>query len=307
MARFIINVLEQGSLYAILSIAVMLTYKIIGMADMSVDGTYPLGAVVSAVFILNGGNPWVSLIVAAFSGVLAGCMTGVLHVKLRISSLLSGILVMTGLYSVNLIIAGGRSNLSLLNDATLFDVQWLVKFKDAAFFGFVEQYVLPYYRLIVLVIIVLLIKWSVDWLLQTKLGYLLRVTGDNESLVVALGHDVGKVKIIALAISNGLAALSGAVAASVGRYYDVSLGTGMVVMGLSSVMLGTLLMKKSSVKMTSMVILGSILYRFIVALAIRLGMDPQHMKLITVVIFVVAIVLNNASLSLTFMHKKGEV
>lgn len=307
MARFIINVLEQGSLYAILSIAVMLTYKIIGMADMSVDGTYPLGAVVSAVFILNGGNPWVSLIVAAFSGVLAGCMTGVLHVKLRISSLLSGILVMTGLYSVNLIIAGGRSNLSLLNDATLFDVQCLVKFKDAAFFGFVEQYVLPYYRLIVLVMMVLLIKWAVDWLLQTKLGYLLRVTGDNESLVVALGHDVGKVKIIALAISNGLAALSGAVAASVGRYYDVSLGTGMVVMGLSSVMLGTLLMKKSSVKMTSMVILGSILYRFIVALAIRLGMDPQHMKLITVVIFVVAIVLNNASLSLTFMHKKGEV
>lgn len=307
MARFIINVLEQGSLYAILSIAVMLTYKIIGMADMSVDGTYPLGAVVSAVFILNGGNPWVSLIVAAFAGLLAGCMTGVLHVKLRISSLLSGILVMTGLYSVNLIIAGGRSNLSLLNDATLFDVQWLVKFKDAAFFGFVEQYVLPYYRLIVLVMMVLLIKWAVDWLLQTKLGYLLRVTGDNESLVVALGHDVGKVKIIALAISNGLAALSGAVAASVGRYYDVSLGTGMVVMGLSSVMLGTLLMKKSSVKMTSMVILGSILYRFIVALAIRLGMDPQHMKLITVVIFVVAIVLNNASLSLTFMHKKGEV
>lgn len=307
MARFIINVLEQGSLYAILSIAVMLTYKIIGMADMSVDGTYPLGAVVSAVFILNGGNPWVSLIVAAFAGVLAGCMTGVLHVKLRISSLLSGILVMTGLYSVNLIIAGGRSNLSLLNDATLFDVQWLLKFKDAAFFGFVEQYVLPYYRLIVLVMMVLLIKWAVDWLLQTKLGYLLRVTGDNESLVVALGHDVGKVKIIALAISNGLAALSGAVAASVGRYYDVSLGTGMVVMGLSSVMLGTLLMKKSSVKMTSMVILGSILYRFIVALAIRLGMDPQHMKLITVVIFVVAIVLNNASLSLTFMHKKGEV
>ena len=307
MARFIINVLEQGSLYAILSIAVMLTYKIIGMADMSVDGTYPLGAVVSAVFVLNGGNPWVSLIVAAFSGVLAGCMTGVLHVKLRISSLLSGILVMTGLYSVNLIIAGGRSNLSLLNDATLFDVQWLVKFKDAAFFGFIEQYVLPYYRLIVLVMMVLLIKWAVDWLLQTKLGYLLRVTGDNESLVVALGHDVGKVKIIALAISNGLAALSGAVAASVGRYYDVSLGTGMVVMGLSSVMLGTLLMKKSSVKMTSMVILGSILYRFIVAVAIRLGMDPQHMKLITVVIFVVAIVLNNASLSLTFMHKKGEV
>lgn len=307
MARFIINVLEQGSLYAILSLAVMLTYKIIGMADMSVDGTYPLGAVVSAVFILNGGNPWVSLIVATFAGLLAGCMTGVLHVKLRISGLLSGILVMTGLYSVNLIIAGGRSNLSLLNDATLFDVQWLVKFKDAAFFGFIEQYVLPYYRLIVLMMMVLLIKWAVDWLLQTKLGYLLRVTGDNESLVVALGHDVGKVKIIALAISNGLAALSGAVAASVGRYYDVSLGTGMVVMGLSSVMLGTLLMKKSSVKMTSMVILGSILYRFIVALAIRLGMDPQHMKLITVVIFVVAIVLNNASLSLTFMHKKGEV
>lgn len=303
MIRFIVNVLEQGSLYAILSIGVMLTYRIVGIADLSVDGTYPLGAVVSAMVILAGGSPWLSLLAALLAGALAGCVTGLLHVKLKISSLLSGILVMTGLYSVNLMIAVGRSNLSLLNEKTLFDTSWLEGLSDGFLVG---NFVIPYYRLIVMVGLVLVIKFAVDWILKTKLGYLLKVTGDNEALVVGLGHDVGMVKIIALSIANGLVALSGAVAVSVGRYYDITLGTGMVVMGLSSVMLGTLLLKKVKVNMTTMVIVGSMLYRLIVALAIRMGMNPQHMKLITVIIFIVAIVLNNASISISFNQKKGE-
>lgn len=305
MFRFIINVIEQGSLYAILSIGVMISYRIVGIADLSVDGTYPLGAVVSAVVILAGGSPWLALVASLIAGALAGCVTGLFHVKLKISSLLSGILVMTGLYSINLMIAGGRSNLSLLNETTLFDTTWLSMFENTTFFPFIETMIIPFYRLIVMVLMVLIIKWLVDWLLNTKLGYLLKVTGDNESLVVALGHDVGKVKIIALTLANGLVALSGGVAASVGRYYDISLGTGMVVMGLSSVMLGTLLLRKTRVKLTTMVIVGSIVYRLIVAVAIRMGMDPQYMKLITVVIFVIAIVLNNASFSFS-INKKGE-
>lgn len=284
MINFIINVLEQGSLYAILAIGVMISYKIIGLSDLSVDGTYPLGAVVSAVLIMGGMSPWLALFVSFVAGVLAGSVTGILHVKLKISSLLSGILVMTGLYSINLMIAGGKSNLPLLNERNLFDG-----------FNF------PYARLIVLVLMVILIKFLVDWLLNTKLGYLLKVTGDNEGLVTGLGHDVGAVKIIGLSLSNGLVALSGGVAASVGKYYDITLGTGMVVMGLSSVMLGTLLLRRFSVKDTTMVIVGSIAYRIIVALAIRFGLDPQHMKLVTVIIFVVAIVLNNGG----FRMRKG--
>lgn len=298
MLKFFINVVEQGALYGILSIGVLLTYRIIGVSDLSVEGSFPLGAVVSAVIIINGGSPWLGLAASLVAGLLAGMMTGLLHVKLKISSLLSGILVMTGLYSINLMIAGGRSNLPLLKEKTLFDTVWL---KDLG----APEMIVKYYRLILLLIIVFIIKFVVDWILSTKLGYLLKVTGDNEGLVTVLGHDVGRVKIIGLAIANGFVALSGGVAASVGRYYDVSLGVGMIVMGLSSVMLGLLLLGNSKAKLTTQALVGSIVYRLIVALAIRFGMEPQHMKLVTVMIFLVAIVLNNASISINFKDKKG--
>lgn len=298
MLKFIINVVEQGALYGILSIGVLLTYRIIGVSDLSVEGSFPLGAVVSAIIIINGGSAWLGLAASLVAGLLAGAMTGLLHVKLKISSLLSGILVMTGLYSVNLMIAGGRSNLPLLREKTLFDTVWL---KDLG----APEMIVKYYRLILLLIIVFVIKFIVDWILSTKLGYLLKVTGDNEGLVTVLGHDVGRVKIIGLAISNGFVALSGGVAASVGRYYDVSLGVGMIVMGLSSVMLGLLLLGNTKAKLTTQALVGAIVYRLIVALAIRFGMEPQHMKLVTVIIFLVAIVLNNASISISFKDKKG--
>jgi putative tryptophan/tyrosine transport system permease protein len=299
MFNFFVNVLEQGTLYAILAMGVMLSYNIIGVSDLSVDGTFPLGAVVSAVIILNGGNPWVALLASLIAGVIAGSITGLLHVKLKITSLLSGILVMTGLYSINLMIAGGKSNLPLLREKTLFDTAFLAGLN-------LPKEVLNLYKLAVLLVLVFACKFLVDWILSTKVGYLLKVTGDNEALVTSLGQDVGKVKIIGLALSNGLIAVSGGVAASVGRYYDVSLGAGMIVMGLSSVMLGTLLLRRTRFKLTTMVITGSVVYRFIVALAIRLGMDPQHLKLVTVIIFVIAIVLNNSGDKLDRLFKKGD-
>lgn len=298
MFNFFVNVFEQGALYAILALGVMLSYNIIGVSDLSVDGTFPLGAVVSAVIILNGGNPWLALFASLLAGMIAGSITGLLHVKLKITSLLSGILVMTGLYSINLMIAGGKSNLPLLREKTLFDTEFLAALN-------LPRDVLNLYRLFVLLALVFLFKFFVDWILSTKVGYLLKVTGDNEGLVTSLGQDVGKVKIIGLALSNGLIAVSGGVAASVGRYYDVALGSGMIVMGLSSVMLGTLLLRRTRFKLTTMVVVGSIVYRFIVALAIRLGMDPQHLKLVTVVIFVVAIVMNNSGDKLDKLFKKG--
>lgn len=298
MFIFFVNVLEQGALYAILALGVMLSYNIIGVSDLSVDGTFPLGAVVSAVIILNGGNPWLALLASLVAGMVAGSITGLLHVKLKITSLLSGILVMTGLYSINLMIAGGKSNLPLLREKTLFDTEFLAALN-------LPKEVLNLYRLFVLLALVFLFKFFVDWILSTKVGYLLKVTGDNEGLVTSLGQDVGKVKIIGLALSNGLIAVSGGIAASVGRYYDVALGSGMIVMGLSSVMLGTLLLRRTRFKLTTMVVVGSVVYRFIVALAIRLGMDPQHLKLVTVVIFVVAIVMNNSGDKLDKLFKKG--
>ena len=299
MLKFLINVLEQGALYGILSIGVLLTYRIIGVSDLSVEGTYPLGAVVSAVIIINGGSPWVGLAASLVAGLIAGSITGLLHVKLKISSLLSGILVMTGLYSINLMIASGRSNLPLLKEKTLFDTEWLTGLNA-------PDFIVKYYRLILLLLILFAIKLIVDWILSTKLGYLLKVTGDNEGLVTVLGHDVGRVKIIGLAISNGFVALSGGVAASVGRYYEVSLGVGMIVMGLSWVMLGLLLLGNSKAKLTTQAIVGAVVYRLIVALAIKMGMDPQYMKIVTVLIFLVAIVLNNASITINFKDKKGD-
>lgn len=299
MLSFIIGVLEQGALYAFLSIGVMLTYKILGVSDLSVDGTFPLGAVVSAVVIVKWQNPWLGLLGSLLAGMLAGAITGILHVKLKISSLLSGILVMTALYSINLMIAGGSSNIPLLNEKTLFDTAWLAPLNPPPF-------VYQFYNLFILVGLLIIVKLLIDWILSTKFGYLLKVTGDNEGLVTSLGHDVGAVKIMGLSLANGLVALSGGIAASVGNYYDVTLGTGMVVMGLASVMLGTLILGKTKFKPTSMVIVGSIIYRLIVGIAIRFEVDSRHLRLVTVIIVLVTIIINNFSSSLSFGDKKGD-
>lgn len=287
MIEFIISVCIQGLLYGILSMGVMVSYKILDIPDLSVDGTFPLGVAVSAILIVNGVNPWLALVASLIAGILAGTITGLLHVKLGISSLLSGILVMTGLYSINLMVAGS-SNLPLFQYDTLFVTNNLVSMN-------VPEIIIKNYQLIVLIVLTLVVKVGIDSLLKTRVGYLLKVTGDNESLVTTLGHNVGTVKIVGLALANGIVAFSGGIAASVGRTFDISLGTGMVVLGLSSVILGTTLFGKLRIKQTTMVVLGSIVYRLIIAIALELNMNPQHLNLATVIIFVGAIVLNKSS------------
>ncbi len=284
MMSFIINILEQGSLYSILTLGVMISYQILGISDLSVDGTYPLGAVISAVLIKNGFSPWISLLFAFIGGGLAGSVTGILNTKLKISNLLSGILVMTALYSINLVIAGGRSNLPLLQEKTLFDN-----------FIFDKIGTTPYQKVIVLFLIIFGLKLVIDWLFSTRLGYLFKLVGDNENLISELGHNPETIKIIGLAVSNSLVALSGGVAVSLSRYYDISIGTGMIILGLSSGILGVTLLKKSKFKLTSMVIVGAIIYRFIVALAIRYGLQPQYLRLVTVIIFIATLLLNQTT------------
>ncbi|WP_159632979.1 ABC transporter permease [Erysipelothrix anatis] len=299
MLGFVIDVLIQGLLYGIMSMGVMLSYKILDIPDLSVDGTYPLGVAISAILIINGVNPWVALLASMAGGFLAGIVTGVFHVKFGISALLSGILVMTGLYSINMMVAGGKSNLPLFKYDNIFSTTRLENMGAPSF-------IVDNFQIIVMIILVVLIKLMIDTLLTTRVGYLLKVTGDNEGLVTSLGHNVGTVKILGLALANSIVALSGGVAASVGRYFDVSLGTGMVVLGLSSVILGTTLFGKLKFKQTTKVILGAIVYRFIIAIALRFNMDPQHLKLATVVIFVGAILLNQSKLS-KYLGKGSEV
>lgn len=282
------SVLTQGLVYAILAMGVMLSYKILDFADLSVDGTFPLGGVVSAVMIVKGYNPWLTLLVAMGAGAIAGAVTGLLHVKLKIAGLLSGILVMTGLYSVNLFI-GKSSNIPLYNYQTIADFPWA----DASWaHSGLGLWIARNYVVLILLLIVLALKLSLDLFLKTRLGYLMKVTGDNPDLISVFGHNIGLVKIAGLSLSNALVALSGAVSSSVGHYYDINFGRGMVVLGLASVILGTIILGKTKVKLTTMVISGAIVYRLIVALALRAGLDSMYLQLVTVLIFIIAISLN---------------
>lgn len=289
---FLINVLIEGLLYSLLAIAVLLTYKILNFSDLSVDGTIPLGGVIAAVVITNTNNPILGIVLGFVGGFIAGSITGLLHVKIGITPLLSGIMVMTGLYSVNLFIAS--SNLTVYNNTTIFSSGWLT---DSITNLATRKLVISLYQLAIVFIIVVVIKLILDWFLKTKYGYLIRIAGDNPQLVLSLGVNIDNVKVFTLALSNGIAALFGSVIIQYLGYYDIRLGTGMIAAGLASVILGTTILKKASgIKMTSMVIVGAILYRLSIALSYRLNAPTSFEKIVTVLIFLVAIILNGQSL-----------
>lgn len=305
MDGFVIDVLIQGLMYGVMSLGVYISYKVLDFADLSVDGTFPLGAAVSAMLIVSGVNPWIALFASFGAGAIAGLVTGFLHVKLKIEGLLAGILVMTGLYSVNLMVAAGSisgttSNIGLYNYQNIFSTDWLLKLGA-------PQFIISNYKIIVLIVVMIIIKGIIDLVLKTRLGYLMKVTGDNEGLVAPLGHSVGRVKIFGLALSNAIVALSGGIAASVNRYYDITIGQGMIVLGLSSVILGTTLLRRFKMLETTKVVIGAIAYRMIVALAIINGLDAQHMKLMTVVIFVVVIIVQKTDFKTVLKNGKKTI
>lgn len=280
---FIVTLLEQGLIYAILALGVYITYKILDFPDLTVDGSFPLGAAVTAALITRGMNPYLTLPVSYLAGVLAGVCTGLIHVKCKVRDLLSGIIMMTALWTVNLYIAG-TANVPLFSQDSIFKNDFLT--------GIVPESMKSYVTLIVVLILAVVCKIILDLYMNTKSGYLLRAVGDNETVVTALAKDQGNVKILGLAIANGLVSLAGCVFAQEERVFEISMGTGAIVIGLASVIIGTSIFKKISfVKTTTAVIIGSIIYKACVAVAIR-NFEPQAMKLITAVLFLIILVIS---------------
>ena len=281
----IIGVIEEGLIYAIMALGLYITYKILDFPDLSVDGTFPMGAAVTAMLILKGVHPVLTLLISFAAGLLAGCITGLIHVKLKVRDLLSGIIMMTALYSINLRIAG-KANLPIFSKETIFENAFLE--------AVVPKALDPYLVCIILFVIVLVCKVLLDLFLKTRAGYLLRAVGDNEVLVTSLAKDKGMVKILGLALANGFVALAGCVYCQQKGFFEVRTGTGTMVIGLASVIIGTKLLKRfRSVKATTAVIFGSIVYKACVSLAIALGMAASDLKLITAVLFLIILVASN--------------
>ena len=302
MTTIIFGILEEGLVYAIMALGVYITYKILDFPDLSVDGTFPLGAAVTAAGIANGLpfigtiSPVAALFISFTVGALAGCITGLIHVKLKVRDLLSGIIVMTALYSINLRIAG-KANLPIFSKETIFSNSFLS--------AHVPEAASPFIVTIILFVIVMICKVLLDAYLQTRSGYLLRAVGDNDVLVTSLAKDKGLVKIVGLAIANGFAALAGSVYCQQKGFFEISIGTGTMVIGLANVIIGTQLLKRVGfIRSTTAVIIGSIVYKACVSIALLLndlhigGLDisipitASDLKLITSVLFLIILVVS---------------
>ena len=259
--------IEQSLIFAIMVLGVYISFRILNFPDMTVDGTFPLGAAISAKLLTLGVNPYLTLLVALVAGAAAGAITGLIHVKLKVKDLLAGILVMTALYSVNLRVMG-KSNIPLFEEDNIFNTE--------------------YSMMITIVVLILISKFVLDYLLKTKFGFALKALGDNENLIVSLGLNEEKYKIYGLMIANAFVAFSGAVLAQYQGFADVGMGTGIIVIGLASIIIGdTLFGKRRRLAGTTIVIIGSILYRGVIAVTLSMGMDASDLKLITSVIVIV--------------------
>ncbi|WP_138159339.1 ABC transporter permease [Peptoniphilus catoniae] len=267
--------LEVGLIFSLLAIGVVLTYKVLDLADLSVEGTFPLGAFIFAAFTLKGVNPILAMLLSFAGGLAAGFVTYFLYKRLKIAALLAGILTMTMLYSINLRITG-KSNVPLFDYENIFSN-----------FSY-----LP--KMLVLIIIVLIVKFLIDYFFKTEQGYLLIVTGDNESLVRSLGKNPDLYIMIGFMLSNGLVSLSGSLMAQHQGFVDSQMGTTMIVTALASIIIGDTFMRNNRrLKLSTRAIIGAIAYRIISGLAIYAGLNPNDLKLITALIVIVFIVYNN--------------
>lgn len=267
--------LELGIIYAILALGVFLSFRSLNMPDLTVDSSFTLGAAVSVIMSVSG-HPFLGLLVAFIAGGGAGCITGLLHTKLEIQPLLAGILTMLGLYSINLKVMGGKANIPLLNKPTVYSVFEKIVPGD-------------YSRLIFAALLLICILFLFYVFLKTRIGFVLRATGDNDQMVRSLGVNTDFIILIGMALSNGLVSLSGALIAQEQSFVDVGMGIGMVVIGLASVIIGEVVFgTKTLFRRLTAVVLGSILYRLIIAFALELGMPPTDLKLVSAVIVTLA-------------------
>ena len=292
--NILLDILNEGLMYALLAMGMYITYSILDFPDLSVDGTFPLGAVLSGVLILKGVDPWLSLVISFVAGMAAGVLTGLMHVKLHITPLLCGIIMYTAMLSVNLVIlkAGtdGGAVASFFTKDTIFN-SGMASYIPKSVGGFYIR------TAIISLVIVIVCKLLLDLYLRTKHGLLLRATGANDKYTVMLGKDPGTIKIFGLALGNGFAALAGSVIAQNKGSADQQMGVGMVVLGLASVIIGLSLFKRVKfMKGTTMVILGSLVYKAAYQIVLSLGLPTDYNNLMKALIFLIALVLGGGEL-----------
>lgn len=290
---------ESGFIYAIMALGVYLSFRVLDFPDLTVDGSFVTGGAVAAISIINGVPPVLATLLGAVAGFIAGCVTGLLHTKGKINPLLSGILMMIALYSINLRIMG-KPQLSLLNETTLKDQLvsiWEMTGIDSVMTSLLEMFGLERFPstwaiVIIMLIVTLVIKFLIDYYLKTEVGLALRATGDNQRMIRSFSANTDTLIIMGIGISNGLVAFSGALIAQHGGFSDVSMGIGMIIIGLASVIIGEALFgTKSIARATLAVIGGAIIYRIVVTLALRVEfLDTGDMKLITALLVIVALV-----------------
>lgn len=278
MLDLVLSTVSQGLLWAIMALGVFLTFRVLDIADLSVEGTFPLGAAVAATLIDAGHSVWFAMLIALIAGCIGGTVTALLTTKLKIPALLSGILTMIGLYSVNLMIMG-KANVPLLRAETVFTL-------TENLFG-VSSVVAT---LIVGLVATVIVGAFMYWFFGTVLGTAIRATGCNPQMARAQGINTNVMVILGLLISNGLVALSGALVAQSNGFADVGMGTGTIVIGLASVIIGEVLFGTRSFKNWLIsVVLGSVVYRAVIAIVLELGMPPNDLKLFTAVLVAIAL------------------
>lgn len=278
----ITGIVTEGLIYSIMAYGIYISLKILDFPDLSTDGTFPLGMACAVTCILNGVNPFLSLLIAFLAGMIFGALTGFLNVKFHFRDILCGIITMTALYSVNYTIVGKPNEFLNVDAKTVFSV-------------IPESSVLfPYRYLIISAILALLTKVLLDLYLSTKSGFLLRAAGDNENLIITLAKNPGKVKITGLALANGLISTSGAIYLQYIKSFNVSAGTGSLVIGLAAVIIGTSVFGGIKfIKPTTGVIAGMIIYKAFISVAMLLGLESKDTNLVVSVLFVAVMVLGN--------------
>ncbi len=289
---FVINLLSisfyEGLAYGFVAMGVYITFRVLSFPDLTVDGSFPLGGAVAATLIVAGVNPWLATLAALAAGMVAGLATSLLNTKLRLNALLAGILMMVALYSINSMIMG-RSNVSLLREITVF--------KQAS--GWLNINTGNTLSIIFMVVFVIIILGVMNWFLRTEIGLALRATGDNEQMVRGLGVSTDMTTILGVSISNGFVALAGGLIAQRQGFSDVGMGIGMIVMGLASVIIGEGIFRPRGVtSILFAVIGGTFIYRLFLGIALRLGLPPTNLKLVTALLVIIA-------LAIPYIRKKA--
>ncbi|GAA1410114.1 ABC transporter permease [Glutamicibacter uratoxydans] len=274
-----ITAVELGLIYAIMALGVYLTFRILDFPDLTVDGSFTTGAAVAAVSIVNGMNPWLATVLAFLAGMVAGAITGLLHTKGKIDGLLAGILTMIALYSINLRIMG-KANTPLLGEDTL-----ISPMRAAGILG-------TWQSIAIFFLVSLILVGATVWFLHTEMGMAMRATGDNEEMIRSFGVSTDNQKILGLALSNGLVAMSGAVVAQYQGFADVGMGIGVILIGLASVIVGQAIFTQRYIWLAALaVVIGAVIYRLVIQFALGAGLEVNDMKLISAVLVVVALLL----------------